>query len=95
MGGRGTRQLRTRVRGAFVALVVLLAISVGVEAGTASAMPASPQGYLLAGADGGVFAFGRTFRGSAAGLHLRAPIVGIASTVGDGGYWLVGAVWGR
>jgi hypothetical protein len=89
--GRGTRQLRTRVRGALIALLALLAIGVSVEAGSAAAVSASPQGYLLAGTDGGVFAFGRTFRGSAAGLHLRAPIVGIASTVGDGGYWLVGA----
>jgi hypothetical protein len=48
-------------------------------------------GYVLAAADGGVFAFGRAFHGSAAGLALRAPIAGIASTPDGGGYWLTAA----
>jgi hypothetical protein len=48
-------------------------------------------GYVLGAADGGVFVFGRAFHGSAAGLALRAPIAGIASTPDGGGYWLTAA----
>ena len=56
--------------------------------------PATPvavaSGYLLAGADGGVFNFGSAqFHGSAGSLHLNAPIVGMAATPDGGGYWLV------
>lgn len=47
---------------------------------------------MLAAADGGVFAFpGNLFHGSAASLHLSAPVVGIAETNSGAGYWLVGA----
>jgi len=54
--------------------------------------PATPQGYWLAGADGGVFTFGNLpFCGSTGGLRLAAPIVGMAGVPGGGGYWLVGA----
>jgi hypothetical protein len=49
------------------------------------------HGYRLAAADGGVFAYGTTFYGSAASLHLAKPIVGITSTPDGAGYWLVGA----
>ncbi len=48
------------------------------------------QGYWLAAADGGVFAFGdAVFYGSMGGKHLADPIVGIASTSDGHGYWLV------
>jgi hypothetical protein len=48
------------------------------------------QGYWLDAADGGVFAFpDAVFHGSMGGQHLNAPIVGMATTPGDGGYWLV------
>jgi hypothetical protein len=51
-----------------------------------------PQGYWLDAGDGGVFAFPNAmFRGSMGGMHLNAPIVGMATTPGDGGYWLVAA----
>jgi S-formylglutathione hydrolase FrmB len=51
---------------------------------------AVPGGYLLVGADGGVFTFGRArYFGSLAGHPLRAPIVGIAPRWKDDGYWLV------
>ena len=48
-------------------------------------------GYALAASDGGVFAFGAPYCGSAGGLALRAPVVGMAKAPGRGGYWLVGA----
>ncbi|MCU1427023.1 MAG: Esterase [Actinomycetia bacterium] len=53
---------------------------------------APASGYRLAGADGGVFAFGNArFRGSLAALRLDAPVVGLASAAGGNGYWLVAA----
>ena len=49
-------------------------------------------GYLMAGSDGGVFAFGgATFTGSMGGRALTAPIEGLAPTADALGYWLVGA----
>jgi hypothetical protein len=48
------------------------------------------NGYWLAGADGGVFAFGDAgFYGSAAGKPLDQPVVGITSMPDGGGYWLM------
>jgi hypothetical protein len=48
------------------------------------------EGYWLDAADGGVFAFpSATFLGSMGGMHLNAPVVGMATTPGNGGYWLV------
>ncbi len=48
------------------------------------------NGYLLVGADGGIFTFGGAqFYGSMGGQHLIAPIVGIAATPTGGGYWEV------
>jgi hypothetical protein len=50
------------------------------------------SGYRLAAGDGGVFAFGAsTFHGSAGGLPLVAPVVGIAATPSGRGYWLAAA----
>jgi hypothetical protein len=48
-----------------------------------------PQGYWLDASDGGIFTYGAPFYGSTGGMHLNAPIVGMAATPGDGGYWLV------
>ena len=46
-------------------------------------------GYLLASADGGVFAFGdANFEGSAGSLPLQGPIVAMATTPDAKGYWL-------
>jgi CSLREA domain-containing protein len=58
---------------------------------TSIAPAANGPGYVLAGADGGVFTFGIGFYGSAARLHLVGPIVGIAVTHSGHGYWLVGS----
>jgi hypothetical protein len=61
-------------------------------AGSANTL-ATPTGigYRLAGADGGVFAFGGVgFFGSMVGRPLNQPVVGIASP-DTGGYWLVSA----
>jgi hypothetical protein len=57
---------------------------------------ASPDGngYLLASADGGVFAFGDAkFEGSLGDLALNGPIVAMAATPDGNGYWL-GAIDG-
>jgi len=51
--------------------------------------PPRTPGYMLTASDGGVFTFGTAhFRGSAANLALRAPIVGIATKPNGVGYWL-------
>jgi hypothetical protein len=52
----------------------------------------SVPAYLVDASNGGVFAYGGAgMYGSAATLHLQAPIVGMASTIDGAGYWLVGA----
>ncbi len=56
----------------------------------AMAHTADGQGYWLAGANGGINAFGdATFLGSAAGTPLNRPVVGMAATHDGGGYWMV------
>jgi hypothetical protein len=48
-----------------------------------------PDGYLMAGADGGVFAEGgANFFGSLGGQLLPSPIAAIAGTPAGDGYWL-------
>ena len=49
----------------------------------------SPQGYVLGGQDGGAFAFGTGFFGSAPGTAEILPYSAIASTPGGHGYYLV------
>lgn len=51
------------------------------------------SGFFAVAADGGVFSLnpGEAFHGSAAGMALNAPMVGIAETQSGCGYWLVGA----
>jgi hypothetical protein len=52
--------------------------------------PASNQGIVLAGRDGGVFNYGTApFAGSMGSRTLNAPVVGIAATPDGGGYWEV------
>ena len=47
-------------------------------------------GYWLVAADGGIFNYGdAAFVGSAGGIHLNKPIVGMAGTADGQGYWLV------
>jgi hypothetical protein len=51
---------------------------------------AAGDGYQLVASDGGVFNYGSAgFFGSTGGLHLNAPIVGMAPTPDGAGYWLV------
>jgi streptogramin lyase len=50
----------------------------------------STAGYWLAASDGGIFNYGSAgFFGSAGGIHLNKPIVGMAATPDGQGYWLV------
>ena len=52
----------------------------------------TPRGYWLVASDGGVFAFGDAgFHGSTGGVHLVAPVVGMAASADGNGYWLVGS----
>ena len=52
--------------------------------------PPTAGGYWLVAADGGVFSFGdAAFHGSLGGVHLNAPVVGMAATP-DGGRLLAG-----
>ncbi len=51
--------------------------------------PPGARGYDMAAADGGVFNFGTLpFCGSAGGIKLNKPVVGMALTHNGGGYWL-------
>ena len=78
---------RTQVVFAAAAALLFTLLS---PASPAEARPLRPgPGYWLAGADGGVFAYGRArFSGSAAGAGLQAPISGIAVRPDGEGYWL-------
>ena len=82
---------RGRVRQLAVAVAALVALSVPLGQGVASAD--NPCGYWLVGSDGGIFTFGQAvFQGSTGSLVLQRPIVGIStvsSTQGDSPYWLV------
>lgn len=50
---------------------------------------AKPFGYRFVAADGGVFSYGDVgFCGSAGGIVVAAPVVGMATTPDQGGYWL-------
>ena len=63
-----------------------------VTASSTAAQPGvEPEGYWLAGSDGGIFTFGPRigFYGSTGGMALNRPIVGMAATPGGHGYWLV------
>ncbi len=70
----------------------------GTQAGTfAPAAVASGCGaaqmseYRFVAADGGIFDFGKAaFEGSAGGTALGGPIVGMAATPDEKGYWLAG-----
>ncbi len=54
--------------------------------------PDGAQGFVAASSDGGVYNFGAfPFLGSMGGTHLARPVVGIAATPDDGGYWEVAA----
>src|SRR5205085_2019890 len=57
---------------------------IGVDPGIASG-----PGYRFVAADGGIFAFGQPFAGSAGATKLPRPPVGIAATAPNNGYWLV------
>jgi N-acetylmuramoyl-L-alanine amidase len=57
----------------------------------ASAGDTATGGYWLAASDGGIFAFGAPFEGSAGALPLAQPIAGMTPTASDQGYWMVAA----
>ena len=50
----------------------------------------APVGYRFTASDGGIFTYGnQPFCGSTGAIHINQPVVGIANTADDGGYWTV------
>ena len=94
---RRTSGLRRRCAVVMVAAVV----AAGSLLFAAPASAATPHGYLLVGGDGGVFAFGSPFLGTAASNPQNCPpntvdrgfpngtCFAIASTPGGAGYWIL------
>jgi hypothetical protein len=75
-----------------LATVIAVALLGAFAVPAVDASAASPTGYVLAAADGGVFAFGSIrFHGSMGGVPLNSPVVGVALTPDADGYWLVAA----
>jgi hypothetical protein len=64
-------------------------LMISPDSGQAGSIQASGPGYRLVASDGGIFAYGDSYFGSAGGLRLRAPVVGSADTASGNGYWLV------
>ncbi len=65
--------------------------SAGIPGPPSAPPPAPPNSsYWLVASDGGIFTFGNAgFYGSAGGLPLVRPVVGMAPTASKAGYWLV------
>jgi hypothetical protein len=61
--------------------------------GPTSKQTVPPLGaYWMVASDGGIFTFGGVpFEGSAGGVPLRQPVIGMAATPSSRGYWLAGA----
>ena len=79
-----------------VATITVAAFLSTLTAPPASSAPTAPDvapassGYWTVASDGGVFSYGSaSFHGSTGGMHLNAPIVGMAATASSNGYWLV------
>jgi len=98
-------QLRQHIRQVSLAATLVLAVgflaTTVTPAAAGAATPtathtatasASPSGYWEVASDGGIFSYGDgSFHGSTGGMHLNAPIVGMARTASSNGYWLVAA----
>jgi hypothetical protein len=67
-----------------------LVILESADGGIRRLYPEPTDGFVLATSAGDVYAFAAPNDGSLAGVHLSAPIIGIASDNLAGGYWLVG-----
>jgi N-acetylmuramoyl-L-alanine amidase len=70
----------------------LASANVGAAVPVAASPTATGRGFWVASTDGAVTPEGdAVYHGSAAGLPLAAPVVGIATTASGGGYWLLGS----
>ncbi|HET9733364.1 MAG TPA: hypothetical protein VFP54_11880 [Acidimicrobiales bacterium] len=83
--------MRRAVAAASAITAVMAVIAAPSGAAHAQRSPAwTPSGYWVANADGAVSAFGGAPDfGSAAGVHLNRPVLGMAATPDARGYWLV------
>lgn len=89
---RWVRPLRVAVAALSVGLLLAPLAPARASAASRKATTGIRYTYYLATAQGKVINFGgATWYGSASGLHLSAPIVGITTTPDRGGYWLVAA----
>jgi hypothetical protein len=57
--------------------------------------PMTYPGYYFVASDGGVFTYNVPFYGSTGAIRLAAPVVGMAVTPSENGYWLAGADGGN
>ena len=116
MDGGSAVALRAWVRVGRVLTVMALAMALavpvallgapGVRAGAAVSPRLQQVGYRLLGGDGGIFAFGAPFAGSAASDPARCPAVttdrdlpdgtcwSMATTPSDQGYWILNGYTG-
>ena len=68
------------------------AAGTGPASSAITATPGKVQGYWVATAQGGVYAYGGAgFYGAASAFRLNSPIITITSTSDGNGYWQVGA----
>ena len=93
---RPLRLARLVAAGVLLVLSVLVPVLADVAPAGAAPITSPPPlnrpstGYWLAAADGGLFTYGDAeFHGSAGGLALDRPIVGMAAPSTGAGYWLV------
>lgn len=69
-----------------------IAVPSASSAGAGVATGTDGVGYLQTASNGAVFTYGgQGFLGSAAGIHLAKPIVGVEASPGGAGYWEVAA----
>ncbi|MGI8491264.1 MAG: hypothetical protein ACR2KC_00570 [Acidimicrobiales bacterium] len=102
MPRRGESQVlrRERPRLLLSAICAVIALLAGLAQGSSpKAVPLNPRpavasispGYWMAASDGGVYQFNTPNLGGLRGMHLNAPVVGMAAAPDGEGYWMAAA----